>query len=136
MIWERIDRCWNGKLHCPIHVLDPAFSYLCNFCFNERYKIAFTTPWWNYAYVWIPFEFTTSKATFECTMDFDFSNEYIAVYQDDITIFLKNRDDHIGHLARLLTCENHWEYRWIQKNHLGGLLRKYFGTQYWSKDWS
>ena len=136
MFWERINHYWNGTLHCPIHVLDPAFSYLCNFCFNDRYKISFTTPWWTYAYVWMPFELTTAKATFQCTMDFVFSNEYIAVYQDDITIFLKNRDDHIGHLARFLTSANPWAYCWIQENHLGGLWRQDFGTQSWSKDWS
>ena len=74
-------------------------------------KIAFTIPWGTYAYVWMPFELTTAKATFQCTMDFAFSNEYIAVYQDDITIFSKNRDDHIGRLAILLTGANIWAYR-------------------------
>ena len=67
-------------------------------------------PWGTYAYVWIPFELTAAKSTFQCIVDFAFSNEYIAVYQDDITIFSKNRDDHIGHLARLLTSANPWAY--------------------------
>ena len=61
--------------------------------------------------MWMPFELTTAKATFQCTMDFAFSNEYMEVYQDDITIFSKNRDDHIGHLARLLAVANPWAYR-------------------------
>ena len=61
--------------------------------------------------MWMPFELTTTKATFQCTMDFALSNEYIAVYQDDITVFSKNRDDHIGHLERLLIGANPWAYR-------------------------
>ena len=54
---------------------------------------------------------TTDKATFQCSIDFSFSIKYIAAYQDDITIFSKNRDDHIGHLAILLTGANPWAYR-------------------------
>lgn len=57
---------------------------------SERLKTSFTTPWGTYVFVRMPFGLMNSGATFQREMNFDFScyiNEFIAVYQDDVTIF-------------------------------------------------
>jgi len=40
MIWDLIDSRWSGMLHRPIHAamlfLNPAFSYSCNFDFDDE----------------------------------------------------------------------------------------------------
>jgi hypothetical protein len=40
MIWDLIDSRWTGMLHRPIHAaalfLNPAFSYKCNFDFDDE----------------------------------------------------------------------------------------------------
>jgi hypothetical protein len=71
---------------------------------DDRYKTAFTTPWGTYAYVRMPFGLMNTGATFQRAMDFaffDYLYKFIVVYQDDITVFLKNRDDHIIHLHKI-----------------------------------
>jgi hypothetical protein len=51
MIWDLIDSRWTGMLHRPIHAatlfLNPAFSYKCNFDFDEEVMDGiFTCLWW------------------------------------------------------------------------------------------
>jgi hypothetical protein len=71
---------------------------------HDKYKTTFTTPWGTYAYVQMPFGLMNSRATFQRAMDFSFSDylyKFIVVYQDDLTVFSKDRNDHIIHLRKI-----------------------------------
>jgi hypothetical protein len=68
---------------------------------NDRIKTTFRTKWGNYAYQNIPFGLVNAGATFQRAMDivfFGLINKFVVVYLDDITIYSKNRLDHISHL--------------------------------------
>jgi hypothetical protein len=66
-----------------------------------------------YAYLHMPFGLMNAGATFQRAMDFSFVDylfKFIVVYQDDITVFSKNRNDHITHLQKILTGAGPWGY--------------------------
>lgn len=68
---------------------------------SDQHKIAFTTPWGTFAYRRIPFGLINARATFQRAMDLDFHGileRYIVVYLDDLTIFSKDRENHVFHL--------------------------------------
>ena len=59
---------------------------------SERLKTAFTTPWGTYVFVRMPFGLMNVGATFQREMDIAFVgyiNEFITVYQDDVTVFAR-----------------------------------------------
>jgi len=71
---------------------------------GDRFKTAFASPWGTYAYVCIPFGLINAGATFKRAMDYAFSdiiNQFLVVYQDDITVFSKHRSNHIAHLRKV-----------------------------------
>jgi hypothetical protein len=71
---------------------------------QDRYKTAFITPWGTYSYIRMPFGLMNAGATFQCAMDYAFSDylfKFILVYQDDLTIYSKTRDDHVSHLRKV-----------------------------------
>lgn len=60
---------------------------------NDQDKTSLTTPWGTFMYVKMPFGLRNSGATFQRAMDIYFADEiknFIVIYLDDITIFLKN----------------------------------------------
>ena len=64
-------------------------------------KTTFRTPWGTYAYRKMPFGLINVGATFQRAMDAAFRgliNHSVVVYLDDVTVFSKNRSDHISHL--------------------------------------
>jgi hypothetical protein len=70
---------------------------------RDRYKTTFITPWGTYSYICMPFGLMNVGATFQRAMDFAFSDylfKFIVVYQDDLTVYSKNRSDHIDHLRK------------------------------------
>jgi hypothetical protein len=77
----------------------------------EQLKTTFRTPWGTYAYRKMPFGLINVGATFERTMDIAFRgliNHSVVVYLDDLTIYSKNKDDHLAHLrAVVLRCRKY-----------------------------
>jgi hypothetical protein len=71
---------------------------------EDRNKTTFTTPWGTYEYLRMPFGLLNIGATFQRAMDFSFKEligKIIEIYQDDLTVFSKDRSDHIGHLRQV-----------------------------------
>jgi hypothetical protein len=53
----------------------------------------------------MPFGLSNAGATFQRSMQIDFYDligKIIQVYLDDLTVYLKNRLDHFGHLRKVL----------------------------------
>jgi hypothetical protein len=72
---------------------------------QDMYKTAFITPWGTYSYIRMPFGLMNARATSQCAMDYAFSDylfKFIVVYQDDLTVYSKTRDDHVAHLRKVL----------------------------------
>jgi hypothetical protein len=70
---------------------------------RDKYKTAFITPWGAYSCIRMPFGLMNVGVTFQRAMDSTFSDylfQFIVVYQDDITIYSKNRNDHINYLRK------------------------------------
>ena len=71
---------------------------------EDRHKITFTSPWGTFEYLRMPFGLLNVGATFQRVMDYAFNEligKIIEIYQDDLTIFSKERSDHIGHLRKV-----------------------------------
>jgi hypothetical protein len=68
---------------------------------EDQNKTTFTTPWGTFEYLRMPFGLLNAGATFQRAMDFAFHElmgKIIKIYQDDLTVFSKERSDHISHL--------------------------------------
>jgi hypothetical protein len=71
----------------------------------DQLKTTFHTPWGTYAYRKMPFGLINDGATFQRAMDVDFRgliNQSIVVYLDDVTVFSKNKTDHLAPLRAVL----------------------------------
>jgi len=71
----------------------------------DELKTTFCTPWGTYAYRKIHFGIINVEATFQRAMDIAFCgliNQSVAVYLDDVTVFSKNKRDHLSHLRFVL----------------------------------
>jgi hypothetical protein len=71
----------------------------------NQLKTTFYTPWGSYAYRKMPFGLINAGATFQRAMDISFCgliNQYVVVYLDDVTVFSKNKGDHLAHLRFVL----------------------------------
>ena len=77
----------------------------------DQLKTTFRTPWGTYAYRKIPFGLINVGATYQIAMDIAFwglINHSVLVYLDDVTMYSKNKDDHLAHLrAVLLRCRKY-----------------------------
>jgi hypothetical protein len=72
---------------------------------SDQLKTTFHTPWGTYAYRKIPFGLINIGATFQRAMDISFHgliNQSVMVYLDDVTVFSKNKKDHLSHLRVVL----------------------------------
>ena len=70
----------------------------------DQLKTTFRTPLGTYAYRKIPFGLINAGATFQRAMDIAFRGligKFFVIYLDDITVFSKNRADHLTHLRRV-----------------------------------
>ena len=70
----------------------------------DQLNTTFRTPWGTYAYRKMPFGLINVGATFQRAMDITFRgliSKFVVIYLDDITVFSKNRVDHLTHLRRL-----------------------------------
>jgi hypothetical protein len=71
----------------------------------DQLKTTFRTPWGTYAYRKMPFGLINVGATFQRAMDIAFRgliNHSVVVYLDDVTVYSKNKDDHLAHLRVVL----------------------------------
>ena len=71
---------------------------------EDRHKTTFTTPWGTFEYLRIPFGLLNVGATFQRAMDYAFKEligKIIEIYQDDLTIFSKQRTSHVSHLKQV-----------------------------------
>ena len=71
---------------------------------EDQHKTTFTSPWGTFEYLRIPFGLLNAGATFQRAMDYAFNEligKIIEIYQDDLTIFSKERSDHIAHLRKV-----------------------------------
>jgi hypothetical protein len=77
----------------------------------DQLKTTFRTPWGTYAYRKMPFGLINVGATFQRVMDIAFQvliNQYFIFYLDDVTVYSKNKDDHLAHLrVVLLRCRKY-----------------------------
>jgi hypothetical protein len=71
----------------------------------DQLKTTFRTPWGTYAYRKMPFGLINVSATFQRAMGIAFrglTNQSVVVYLDDVTVFSKNKTDHLAHLRAVL----------------------------------
>lgn len=71
---------------------------------DDRSKTTFTTPWGTFQYLRMPFGLLNAGSTFQRAMDFAFRDligKIIEIYQDDLTVFSKERSDHVKHLRSI-----------------------------------
>jgi hypothetical protein len=72
---------------------------------SDQLKTTFRTPWGTYTYRKMPFRLINASATFQREMDIAFQgliNQSVVFYLDDITVFSKNKEDHLAHLRSIL----------------------------------
>ena len=70
----------------------------------DQLKTTFRTPWGTYAYKKMSFGLINAGATFQREMDIMFRGligKFVVIYLDDITVFSKNKADHLAHLRRV-----------------------------------
>jgi hypothetical protein len=78
---------------------------------SYQLKTTFRTPWGTYAYRKIPFGLINVGSTFQRVMDISFCgliNQSFMVYLVDVTVFFKNKKDHLSHLRVVL--ERCWKF--------------------------
>jgi len=72
---------------------------------SDQLKTTFHTPWGTYAYRKMPFRLINVSANFHRAMEIAFHgiiNQSVVVYLDDVTVFSKNKKDHLSHLRVVL----------------------------------
>jgi hypothetical protein len=70
----------------------------------DQIKTTFRTKWGTYAYQKMPFGLINVGATFQRAMDITFRgliNKSMVVYLDDITIYSRDRSEHVHHLRQI-----------------------------------
>lgn len=71
----------------------------------------FTMKWGTFTYKRMPFGLINAGATFQRAMDIAFRDligKCIIIYMDDLTVFLKKREDHIEDLRKVFQrCQRH-----------------------------
>ena len=71
---------------------------------DDRLKVTFKRKWGTHTYQKIPFGLINAGATFQRAMDIDFRgliNSSVVIYLDDITVYSKNRRNHVNHLKNI-----------------------------------
>ncbi len=71
---------------------------------NAQLKTAFQTKWGTYAYQKTPFTLINARDVFQRVIDITFGafiNKYFVVYLDDVTVYSKNKTDHIKYLKEV-----------------------------------
>jgi hypothetical protein len=72
---------------------------------SDQLTTTFPTPWGTYAYRKMPFGLINACVSFQRAMDILFRgliNHLVVICLDDVTIFSKNKKDHLSHLRVVL----------------------------------
>src|ERR1700733_7963853 len=81
---------------------------------GDQLKTTFRTKWGTYAYQKMPFGLINAGATFQRAMDTAFRgliNQTVVVYLDDITVFSKERSNHLHDLNHIFQrCKRYGIY--------------------------
>jgi hypothetical protein len=71
---------------------------------EDRHKTTFTTQWGTFEYNRMPFSLLNAKSTFQRAVDFSFGDiisKINEIYQDDLTMFSKDRRTQVKHLKQV-----------------------------------
>jgi hypothetical protein len=71
---------------------------------EDRLKATFRTKWGTFAYKCMPFGLINVGETFQRAMDVAFRGlikKCVVVYLDDVSVYSKNKEDHIQHLTHI-----------------------------------
>uniref|UniRef100_A0A674NT72 ribonuclease H n=1 Tax=Takifugu rubripes TaxID=31033 RepID=A0A674NT72_TAKRU len=72
---------------------------------GDKWKTAFNTPLGHFEYLVMPFGLTNAPAVFQCLVNDmlrDLLNKSVFVYLDDILIFSRSLEEHVGHVREVL----------------------------------
>ncbi|GBG60262.1 hypothetical protein CBR_g4215 [Chara braunii] len=72
---------------------------------RDRYKTAFKTRYVHFEWVVMPFGLTNAPTTFQAAMTTEFRDmldRFVLIYLDDILVYSRTLDEHIGHLRVVL----------------------------------
>ena len=80
---------------------------------GDEHKTAFTSRYGTYEFIVMPFGLTNAPATFQTAMNalfYDWLDDFIIVYLDDILIYSDSLEQHHDHVHRVLQrlCDNKW----------------------------
>ena len=80
---------------------------------GDEFKTAFTSRYGTYEFVVMPFGLTNAPATFQTAMNalfYDWLDDFVIVYLDDILIYSESLEQHHDHVTRVLQrlCDNKW----------------------------
>ncbi|GBG59111.1 hypothetical protein CBR_g32129 [Chara braunii] len=81
---------------------------------NDRYKSAFKTRYGHFEWVVMPFGLTNAPTTFQAAMTNEFRamlDRFVLVYLDDILVYSRSLEDHLGHLRRVLETLRRAKYK-------------------------
>ncbi|GBG72935.1 hypothetical protein CBR_g12657 [Chara braunii] len=81
---------------------------------NNRYKTAFKMRYGHFEWVVMPFGLTNAPATFKAAMTNEFRamlDRFVLVYLDDILVYSRTLEDHLGHLRRVLETLRRAKYK-------------------------
>ncbi|GBG63210.1 hypothetical protein CBR_g36978 [Chara braunii] len=81
---------------------------------NDRYKTAFKTQYGHFEWVVMPFGLTNAPATFQAAMTNEFRamlDRFVLVYLDDILVYSRSLEDHLGHPRQVLETLRRAKYK-------------------------
>ncbi|GBG86502.1 hypothetical protein CBR_g41495 [Chara braunii] len=81
---------------------------------NDRYKSAFKTRYGHFEWVVMPFGLINAPTTFQAAMTNEFRamlDRFVLVYLDDILVYSRSLEDHLGHLRRVLETLRRAKYK-------------------------
>ncbi|GBG87530.1 hypothetical protein CBR_g45588 [Chara braunii] len=81
---------------------------------NDRYKSVFKTWYGHFEWVVMPFGLTNAPTTFQAAMTNEFRtmlDRLVLVYLDDILVYSRALEDHLGHLRRVLETLRRAKYK-------------------------
>jgi hypothetical protein len=71
---------------------------------DDRLKTTFRTKWGTFSYKCMPFRLINVRENFQSSIEVAFRgliNKCVVVYLDDVTVYSKNKEDHIQHLTQI-----------------------------------
>ena len=69
---------------------------------DSRAKTAFVAPFGKYEFLMVPFDLAQASAYFQLLMNKVLEGlSYAMIYLDDIIIFSKNEENHLGHIEEV-----------------------------------